>query len=88
MDNALQCHWRSCSSAVDCSSVNDNVLRMSDTQESILRLSFKQMLPRSISNKVQIQINANRDDKDKGNGWGRNGKRLPGANQEIKENRI
>jgi hypothetical protein len=40
IDSALQRHWRSCSSAPDRPSVNDNCLRMSDTQDSILGMSF------------------------------------------------
>jgi hypothetical protein len=82
IDNALQCHWRSCSSVVDRHSVNDNILQMSDIQDSILRLNFSQMLPKSISDKVQLMMNVNKDDRDKGNGLGKNGKRLPGALQD------
>jgi len=65
MDNALQSHWRSSSSATDRPSVNDNILRMSDMQDSILRLNFNQMLPKLISDKVLVLINANKDEKEK-----------------------
>lgn len=85
MDNALQYHWHSCSSAADHSSVKENILRMSDIQESILRLNFNQMLPKSISEKVLLIINMSKDDKDKGNGLGKNDKWFPGANQDNKD---
>jgi hypothetical protein len=42
IDNALQNHWRSCSSASNRASVNDSVLHMSAVQESILSLNFTQ----------------------------------------------
>ncbi len=73
----MQSHWRSCSSAADRPSVNDNILRMSDVQDS--------MLPESISDKVLVLINTNKDEKDKGNGLGKNGKRFLGANQDNKD---
>jgi len=86
IDNALQKHWRSCSSALDRASVNDNALRQSDIQESILSLNFSQMLPKSISDKVLAQLGNNKDDKDKGGaGGGRHGKRFLGANTDNKE---
>lgn len=71
IDNALQIHWRSCSSAPNRSSVNDNILRMTDTQDSILRLNFSQMLPKAISDKVQIQLGPGKEEKEKGMGHGR-----------------
>jgi len=55
IDNALQKHWRSCSSALDRVSVNDDVLNMAAVQESILNLNFNQRLPKSISDKVHSQ---------------------------------
>jgi hypothetical protein len=61
MDNALQHHWRSCSSAPNRSSVNDSVLRMDDIQDAILGLSFNQMLPKTISDKVLTLITPNKD---------------------------
>jgi hypothetical protein len=85
IDSALQKHWRSCSSTVDRASVNDNVLRKSDVQESILDLNFTQILPKSIQDKVSLLLSANKDDKDKGNGLGRNGRRFPGATQDQKD---
>jgi len=86
IDNALQKHWRSCSSALDRASVNDNALCQSDIQVSILSLNFSQMPPKSISDKVFAQLGNNKDDKDKGGaGGGRHGKRFPGANTDNKE---
>ncbi len=85
IDSALQKHWRSCSSTVDQASVNDNVLRKSDVQESILDLNFSQILPKSIQDKISLLLNANKDDKDKGNGLGQNGRRFPGTNQDQKD---
>jgi hypothetical protein len=83
MNNALQIHWRSCSCAPNRSSVNDNILRMSDIQDSILRLNFTQMLPKVISYKVLAQIGPLKDERDKEFGQGKyNGKRLPGGNQD------
>jgi len=49
IDNALQTHWHSCSSVPDRSSVNDNILRMSDIQASVLSLNFNQHLPKVIT---------------------------------------
>lgn len=85
IDRALQVHWRSCSSNTDRSSVNDLVLRMSDIQESILGLQFNQMLPKSIADKVLTLLNPTKDDKDKGLGPGKGGKKFPGANQDSKD---
>jgi hypothetical protein len=63
IDNALQIHWRSCSSATDRLSVNDRILRMTDTQDSILRLNFNQMLPKSINDKILLQVEQNKEGK-------------------------
>jgi len=52
IDNALEINWRSCSNSDDCTSVNDRVLMMSDFQDSILRHSFIQQIPKSLSDKV------------------------------------
>jgi len=79
IDNALQKHWPSCSQATDRASVNDNVLRMSDVQQSIIDLDFSQMLPKSISDKVLNAINA-KDDKEKPGGGGKLVKKIPGGN--------
>ena len=81
IDNALQKHWPSCSQATDRASVNDNVLRMSDVQQSIIDLDFSQMLPKSISDKVLNAINA-KDDKEKPGGGGKLVKKIPGGNPE------
>jgi len=43
------------------------------------------MLPKSISDKVQVQSNANKDDRDNGNAWGKNGKQLPWVDQDNKD---
>jgi len=73
IDSALQVHWRSCSLASDRLSVNDRVLQMSDIQESILRMSFKQTLPKPIIDKISNHLE-NIKEKD-GNGKnGKNGK--------------
>jgi len=67
--------------------VNDNILRMQDIQNSILGLSFNQMLPKTISDKVLAQLTPPKDDKDKGNGQGKfNGKKFPGGFQ-VKEDK-
>ncbi len=81
INNALQIHWRSCSSAVDRLSVNDRVLRMTDTQDSILRLNFNQMLPKSINDKILAQINQNKEGKINGGGKYQ-GKKVQGGNFE------
>jgi hypothetical protein len=68
-------------------SVNDNVLRMHEVQESILRLSFSRQIPKSISVKIDNRLEkiADKDDKDK-NGK-RNGKTNGnGNNQDDKKN--
>ncbi len=63
IDNALQIHWRSCTSATDRLSVNDRVLWMTDIQDSILRLNFNQMLPKSINGKILFQVKQNKESK-------------------------
>jgi hypothetical protein len=68
IDNALQIHWRSCSSAVDRSSVNDRILLMSGSQDSILRHSFTQHIPKSISDKINFLLDNNKDGKHNGSG--------------------
>jgi len=71
MDNALQKHWRSCSSAQDRSSVNDDVLNMSAIQDSVLSLNFTQSLPKTVADKVLAQIakdEKGKDDKNQGQG--------------------
>jgi len=79
IDNALQNHWRSCSSASNRASVNDSVLHMSAVQESILSLNFTQWLPKSISDKVLLQLGSGKDDK---GGNGKNGEKFPGTIQD------
>jgi len=85
IDNALQKHWRSCSASSHRESVNDNVLRMGDVQQSIVDLDFLQMLPKSISDKVSNLLNSHKDEKDKNPGGGRNGKKIPGGKLDIKD---
>jgi hypothetical protein len=53
IDNALQIHWRSCSTSQERPSVNDRILFMSDIQDSILRHNFIQQLPKMLSDKVE-----------------------------------
>jgi len=82
IDNALQKHWRSCSSPSDRSSVNDTVLNMSAAQEPILSLNFTRAIPKSIADKVSFQLakdEKRKDDKNSGNG---KGKRFPGAHHD------
>ncbi len=81
IDNALQTHRRSCSAAIDRLSVNDRVLHMNDIQESILRLNFNQMLPKSINDKILLQTDQNKDGKIFG-GRKHLGKKLPGGDQD------
>jgi hypothetical protein len=85
IDNALQKHWRFCSNSSHRESVNDNVLRMEDVQQSIVDLDFLQMLPKSISDKVSNLLNSHKDEKDKNPGGGRNGKKIPGGKLDIKD---
>jgi hypothetical protein len=58
IDNTLQIHWRSCSNTDDRLSVNDRVLFMNDIQDSILHHNFSQQLPKSISDKVQANLDS------------------------------
>jgi len=86
IDNALQIHWHSCLSAPNRSSVNDNILRMTDIQDSIIRLNFNQMLPKIVSNRVLAQNRLNNDVKYKGLGKGKHiGKRIPKGNQDRQD---
>jgi hypothetical protein len=89
IDHSLQKHWRSCSMSDDRLSVNDNVLPMHELQESILSLSFRRQIPKSISIKIDNHLEkiTDKDDKDK-NGK-RNGKTNGngnGNNQDDKKN--
>ncbi len=68
IDKALQIHWRSCSSAADPLLVNDHILRMTDTHDSILQLNFNQQLPKSINDKILSQLEQNKDGKFNGGG--------------------
>jgi hypothetical protein len=52
IDSALQIHWRSCSQALDRSSVNDKVLLMQECQDQILRHNFIQQLPKILLDKT------------------------------------
>jgi len=74
IDSALQIHWCSCSLTEDRLSVNDSVLHMTEIQYSILWLSFNQLLPKPISDKISNYLENNKD-KD---GNGKNG---PGKNK-------
>jgi hypothetical protein len=85
IDSALQKHWRSCSSALDRASVNDNILWKSEVQDSILGLNFSQIMPKLIADKISSSLIPLKDDKDKGNGFVKNGRRFLGANQEGKD---
>jgi hypothetical protein len=66
IDNSLQIHWHSCSSTQDHLSVNDRVLFMSETQDSILRHSFIQQLPKALSDKAHSNHEGHRDGKSQG----------------------
>jgi hypothetical protein len=68
IDNALQIHRRSCSTTPDRSSVNDRILLMSETQDSILRHSFIQQIPKSISDKINFLLENTKDNKHQGGG--------------------
>jgi hypothetical protein len=70
-------------------SVNDNILRIHEVQESILCLSFSRQIPKSISVKIDNHLEkiADKDDKDKNDK--RNGKTNGngnGNNQDNKKN--
>jgi hypothetical protein len=64
---------------------------MSEIQGSILSMSFNQLLPKTISDKVFVQITLLKDDKDKdqgngGHGQGKfKGKRFPGTNKDNQD---
>jgi hypothetical protein len=73
IDSALQSHWRSCSSTSDRLSVNNRVLQMTDIQDSILRMSFNQTLPKPIIDKISNFLEGNKE-KDKDGKDGKNGK--------------
>jgi len=88
IDNTLQKHWRSCSSAEERSSVNDSVLWTESVHDSILMLNFTQILPKSIMEKVQKMILLEKDEKDKGArgaGNGKFGKKFPGSNNDKQD---
>ena len=89
IDNALQSHWRSCSSSSDRLSMNDNVLRMQEVQESILSLSFSRQIPKTISDKISnyLEKNSEKDDKNKGGNGKYNGKngKIDGGNHDGKQ---
>ncbi len=75
-DNALQTHWKSCCNSGDWQSVNDQILTMTDTQESITRHDFTQSIPKFIMEKIEEIEKKNNDkdpDKNDDNGYG-NGK--------------
>jgi hypothetical protein len=84
INSALQSHWRSCSTAIDRSAVNDNVLRLADTQEAIIGLNFMQTLPKQLADKVSNLLNPVKEEKNS-NGQGKNGKKFPGSNQDNKD---
>jgi hypothetical protein len=81
IDSTLQSHWRSCSALNDRLSVNDRVLQMSNVQESILRLSFSQTLPKPIVDKISNYLESNKErDGKEGNKHGKsNGKNGQGG---------
>jgi hypothetical protein len=54
---------------------------MTDTQDSILRLNFNQMLPKSINDKILAQIDQNKEGKINGGGKYQ-GKKVQGGNFE------
>jgi hypothetical protein len=56
INHALQKHWRSCSMSDDRLSVNDNVLRMHEVQDSILSFVFTRKIPKSISDKIDNHL--------------------------------
>jgi hypothetical protein len=73
IDSALQSHWRSSSLTSDRLSVNDRVLQMTDIQDSILRMSFNQTLPKPIIDKISNYLESNLE-KIKDRRDGKNGK--------------
>jgi len=52
-------------------SVNDRVLQMTDIQDSILRMSFNQTLPKPIIDKISNYLESNKE-KDKDGKDGKN----------------
>jgi hypothetical protein len=86
IDNALQIHWRSCSNTDDRLSVNDRILLMTDTQDSILRHNFSQQLPKSISDKVLATLETPKDRDGKHPGGGKPLGRL-GQGNDFNKNR-
>jgi hypothetical protein len=73
INHALQKHWRSCSMSDDRLSVNDNVLRMHEVQDSILSFVFTQKIPKSISDKIDNHLEKFADNDDKGKNSKQNG---------------
>jgi hypothetical protein len=63
IDNALQIHWRSSSVSEDRTSVDDRILLLSDTQDSIICHSFIQQIPKSLIEKVNTQSESLKDGK-------------------------
>ena len=62
IDNALQKHWRSCSTSNDRLSVNNRVLYMQEVQDSILDFSFSRNIPKVITEKIDnYLINKDKD---------------------------
>jgi hypothetical protein len=84
INNALQTHWLSCSSSTDHLLVDDRVLQMSEAQDSILRLNFTQMLPKSIIDKLSLQ-EQNKEGKLKGGGGKYPGKNGQGGEQDKQD---
>ncbi len=87
IDSALQIHWCSCSLTEDRLSVNDSVLHMTEIQYSILWLSFNQLLPKPISDKISNYLENNKDKDGNGkNGPGKN--KLKGNGGDGKNSKI
>jgi len=93
IDSALQSHWRSCSASNDRLSVNDRVLQMSDIQDSILRMSFNQTLPKPIIDKIANYLESSRE-KDNNSKNGRigkngisNGHKIQGGESKLKQDK-
>jgi hypothetical protein len=68
IDNALQIHWISYSNSEDRLSVNDRVLLMADTHDSILRHDFVQQIPKLINDRIIKILDTPKDGKYQGNG--------------------
>jgi hypothetical protein len=93
IDSALQLHWRSCSASNDRLSVNDRILQMSDIQDSILRTSFNQTLPKPIIDKITNYLENSREKDNNGkngrigkNGIG-NGHKIQGGESKFKQDK-